>query len=378
MGAAIVLLALAGCQDAPLSPVSPCVAGETQACTVPPCTGPGTQHCLDGEWGPCEGYQTPQPERCNGRDDSCNGFIDDNPQDPEIGEPCGTDVGRCRTGEVRCIDGALTCFGAIEPRPERCNGLDDDCDGIPDNNVPEQLCYTGPPETRGVGICRSGVERCVGGELVCEFEQLPEPFDCTNGLDNTCDGQIDHADGRDVDIVLFVDWSGSMIRTLPDVRQGLITFLSLLHDSHRIRVATVVFPDEFNDGHCALKHEFVGPAEAIESVNRLEIKRVGIEPPYQCLYDAARNEYGLTFREGADRVFILFTDEPNFNNNLTQEDVAEKMNEVGAVAMFFVDPLFQHHYTRIVDLTEGTMDDLAGGDLAHRLLSRLLTQTCDM
>jgi hypothetical protein len=367
-----------GCADGPLTPVAPCFTGETRSCVVPPCTGPGVQRCHEGEWGLCEGYQVPAEEMCNGRDDSCDGLVDNNPQDPEIGQPCGTDLGRCRKGTVRCFNGELICFGGIEPRQEECNGLDDDCDGIVDNNLPEQLCYTGLPETRGVGICHGGIQRCVAGRYVCEFEQTPMAFDCTNGLDNDCDGHIDHEDERDIDVVLFVDWSGSMIRTLGDVQGSLLQFVDILRESRRVRIATVAFPDERNDGQCALMQELVPPAEARRAIESLEIKRVGIEPPYLCLYEAATGAYGLGFRPQADVLFMLFTDEPNFNNNLTQEQVAAAMNQIGAVGHFYVDPLFQHHYRQIVELTRGTMGDLEGSDLAQRLLSHLLSHTCSM
>ncbi len=49
-------------------------------------------------------------------------------------------VGICRSGSQTCtlIDGALTncgsCQGAVAPGEETCNGLDDDCDGIVDDN----------------------------------------------------------------------------------------------------------------------------------------------------------------------------------------------------------------------------------------------------
>ena len=37
---------------------------------------PGTQTCSEGVWGPCEAPE-PSAEECNGRDDDCNGLIDD-------------------------------------------------------------------------------------------------------------------------------------------------------------------------------------------------------------------------------------------------------------------------------------------------------------
>jgi hypothetical protein len=63
----------------------PCEVGLTAACYpviksetegVGPCHA-GTQTCTEKGWGPCEGAVVPQVEYCNGKDDNCNGVIDD-------------------------------------------------------------------------------------------------------------------------------------------------------------------------------------------------------------------------------------------------------------------------------------------------------------
>jgi hypothetical protein len=74
------------------------------------------------------------PEVCNGIDDDCNGLVDET--DPAIGTPCGADDGVCEAGTLRCVLGELVCIGAVEPRDEVCNGLDDDCDGEADDMAP--------------------------------------------------------------------------------------------------------------------------------------------------------------------------------------------------------------------------------------------------
>ena len=74
-------------------------------------------------------------EKCNNLDDDCNGQKDDNPTDQ--GGKCGvSDTGNCVKGTEQCQSGALVCVGKIDPATEICNGQDDDCDGVIDGTVP--------------------------------------------------------------------------------------------------------------------------------------------------------------------------------------------------------------------------------------------------
>ncbi len=87
------------------------------------------------------------PERCNGRDEDCDGYIDDgNPE--ALFASCGSDVGECRTGRQVCFhskgqEASVRCLDSADPTPETCNGKDDDCDGRTD----EEFAYD-----QGVGI----------------------------------------------------------------------------------------------------------------------------------------------------------------------------------------------------------------------------------
>jgi hypothetical protein len=68
-------------------------------------------------------------EACDGRDNDCNGEVDDG-----TFQFCGT--GRCSRRIENCTDACVPG----NPEPETCNGLDDDCDGETDEG---ELCGPG-------------------------------------------------------------------------------------------------------------------------------------------------------------------------------------------------------------------------------------------
>ena len=130
------------------------------------------------------------PERCNGVDDDCDGTVDDG---FDVGASCSVGTGAClRTGTTVCrADGSGTVCDAMsgDPVAEVCNGVDDDCDGIIDDGFD-----VGIPCSTGVGACLgSGVTVCApDGGLGCNATPgQPVPEAC-NGLDDDCDGTVDN------------------------------------------------------------------------------------------------------------------------------------------------------------------------------------------
>ena len=67
-------------------------------------------------------------ENCNGVDDDCDIQVDEG---LDISITCGT--GSCERTVVACVDGTVNTCVPGPPAAEACNGIDDDCDGTPDN-----------------------------------------------------------------------------------------------------------------------------------------------------------------------------------------------------------------------------------------------------
>jgi len=161
----------------------PCTPGETRECGMERgACKKGIQTCSDAaEWGAdCDGATEPQTEICDGSvDEDCDGLTDDRDPDCEClngqSQPCVAGLGVCLAGTRQCQDGAWAdCVPSVMPTPEQCDGIDTDCDGLPDNNA---SCPNGQVCSNGHCGCRNGATQdcrvqgaagpCAEGKQTC-------------------------------------------------------------------------------------------------------------------------------------------------------------------------------------------------------------------
>jgi len=126
------------------------------------------------------------------------------------------DFGRC-PGDLVCDEvgpfPACTAPGAV---PEVCNGIDDDCDGVTDNNTSDCTVYYQDSDGDGYGLgdgeclCAKPDDTWVelGGdcnELVTSVN--PGATESCNGIDDDCDGETDEI-GADGCVESYLDNDG--------------------------------------------------------------------------------------------------------------------------------------------------------------------------
>ncbi len=168
----------------------------TTACSVANGFGEcfGARGCGASGLSDCDAA-APAGERCNGLDEDCDGLTDED--FAGLGGACdGDDADQCAEGVWGCnaAGDGVTCGDLTGDSAELCDGLDQDCDGATDED------FGVGDGCDGVGACGAGVVECASkGASRCSTdpggsadESQPEICD---GADNDCDGETDEGFG---------------------------------------------------------------------------------------------------------------------------------------------------------------------------------------
>jgi hypothetical protein len=245
---------------------------------------------------------------------------------------------------------------------EKCNNFDDNCNQLIDEDLYVD-CYTGPEGTLMVGICLPGEMTCETGTwgnydnqenfmpYYCKDEVTPQEEIC-NGLDDDCDGIADWGEEmKETDVLFIVDWSGSMNDEMDAVMIALNQFAQNYSDEEVIKWSFMRGPVAWGDDEERLEllQDLTGFTDFLNSLANMGDGngQIGNTTAFEMLLDAVYiavhnitsalpiaisdftwiglnpgigpsvvesspplQNFDISWRAGADRIIIVFSDEP--------------------------------------------------------------------
>ena len=150
----------------------------------------GKRHCDGNKLSACDA-ETPAAEVCNGKDDNCNGQVDE----PVAGAKCfvysNNKALKC-PGIPLCVQGVESCVGQA-PLAETCDGQDNDCNGQTDEGCDDDLdgyCDATMGFDPAATECKHGGGDCDDAKAAIH----PKAPEICDGFDNDCNGFADALD----------------------------------------------------------------------------------------------------------------------------------------------------------------------------------------
>ena len=171
-------------------------------------------------------------ELCNGIDDDCNGLVDDDGLTDSDGDG-HFPVGACSTPADDCDDGVATTYtGATE----LCNGIDDDCDGLLTADEEDV-------DGDGYGLCDGDCDDSNGAVN-------PGATETCNSEDDNCNSTVD--EGFDSDNDGYSICQGDCDDGDPAINAGASEICNGVDDDCDSQVDEGLDTDSDGDGHFAL------------------------------------------------------------------------------------------------------------------------------
>jgi len=242
-----------------------------------------------------------EPLIAHGKDDTCGEF------------------GACAGYNAVCTNGVYVCPYDPQPEEcdgvdNDCDARVDE-DVFDSWTIGQRACYSGNPlETAAIPPCRAGLLECLYGEVICLNEITPSIERCDE-VDNDCNGATD--DTGDVlstnyDIVFIVDTSGSMCDEIAAVAGACSAYTEQFDSNPYFRFALVLMSADTGE-LVQVDTDFTDFSNIRDRLLNLGCYGSGAEASLdsmEMVCNKTDNQLGLSWRDDANGLFFAFTDEP--------------------------------------------------------------------
>ena len=166
----------------------------TDSDTMTGCDPPSGYVAIGGDCNDGDANNYPgNGEVCDGADNDCDGTVDNG--NPGGGGACSTGQdGVCAAGTETCSGGGLTCVSNTSSSAEICDGLDNDCDGVDDEEPTDGTTYYRDADMDGYGVSNNTIVACSQ-----PAGYAPRGGDCRDGDPDSNEGATEICDGFDND-----------------------------------------------------------------------------------------------------------------------------------------------------------------------------------